>query len=142
MKQQVGTNRKLCPDSFFLYTGDVSVSRLGRLSDPLVSSALIPWPFRRLTWHSQNTITIITVQFFLPYLVGALRKAGRGKSRTCLQVNLLVSRRHAGCKGTIDNRRCSSLTGKVQTNCRKRHRHVVTKTESVLGRCVGHSLLV
>lgn len=106
------------------------VSRLRRLSHPFVSSALIPRHFRRLTWHNQITVTIIAIQFFFPYLIGTWRKAVGGKSRACLQVNLLVSRHHAVCNGTIDNRTCPSSTGNLLTSCRKRPRHVAAKTES------------
>lgn len=131
-----GTNSKLCPDSFSFPLYWLYVRRLRRISHPLVSSALIPVHFRRLTWNSQNNVTINVIQFFFPYLLGVRRKAGRGKSRAYLQVNLLVSRHHAGCNGTIDNRTCPSSTGNLQTSCRKRPRHAAAKTESVLGRSV------
>lgn len=143
MKQQVTptANSALTHFSFPLYW--LYIRRLRRISHPLVSSALIPVHFRRLTWNSQNTVTINVIQFFLPYLLGVRRKAERGKSRAYLQVNLLVSRHHAGCNGTIDNRTCPSSTGNLQTSCRKRPRHAAAKTESVLGRrCVGNNFLV
>lgn len=117
------------------------VSRLRRLSHPLVSSALIPGHFRRLTWHNQNTVTIIAIQFFFPYLKGAWRKAVGGKSRACLQVNLLVSRHHAVCNGMIDNRTCPSSTGNLLTSVEK-GLDMWPPKQSLLGRrCVGYNFL-
>lgn len=64
-----------------------------------------------------------------------------GKSRACLQVNLLVSRHHAVCNGMIDNRTCPSSTGNLLTSVEKGLDTWPPK-QSLLGRrCVGYNFL-
>lgn len=81
IKQQVAPTGSSAQTHFhFSQVMPVSASRARRPFDSLVSSALIPWPFRRPAWHSQNAVTITAVQFFLPYFIEPLEKAEREKN--------------------------------------------------------------